>query len=267
MSSVASAPAALRLGAAPLGRNSRSANNRGVANTFVVRPRRAAPVALKSRVDVRGSRRMTRAVAEGADIGGDVEGDADLSIVVDGDSDAQFTIVSIKATNRPGILQLMKTTLEDLGLSVEKTEVDMEGDLTADTFYVTGDNGAKVDDVYDLANIKQVIKVVLNAHYLKSNQGARPKDTTSFLETNPRQKDLLYSLMDSYAKNDVLSVQKSIVDHVEYTLARSRYRFDDFEAYQVRAARSPATFVPFLWSAKQLLLFFPIRSPRRETKD
>ena len=267
MSSVASAPAALRLGAAPLGRNSRSANNRGGANTFVVRPRRAAPVALKSRVDVRGSRRMTRAVAEGADIGGDVEGDADLSIVVDGDSDAQFTIVSIKATNRPGILQLMKTTLEDLGLSVEKTEVDMEGDLTADTFYVTGDNGAKVDDIYDLANIKQVIKVVINAHYLKSNQGARPKDTTSFLETNPRQKDLLYSLMDSYAKNDVLSVQKSIVDHVEYTLARSRYRFDDFEAYQVRAARSPATFVPFLWSAKQLLLFFPIRSPRRETKD
>ena len=266
MSSVASAPAALRLGAAPLGRNSRS-GNRGGANTFVVRPRRAAPVALKSRVDVRGSRRMTRAVAEGADIGGDVEGDADLSIVVDGDSDAQFTIVSIKATNRPGILQLMKTTLEDLGLSVEKTEVDMEGDLTADTFYVTGDNGAKVDDVYDLANIKQVIKVVLNAHYLKSNQGARPKDTTSFLETNPRQKDLLYSLMDSYAKNDVLSVQKSIVDHVEYTLARSRYRFDDFEAYQVRAARSHATFVPFLWSAKQLLLFFPIRSPRRETKD
>ena len=256
MSSVASAPAALRLGAAPLGRNSRSANNRGGANTFVVKPRRAAPVALKSRVDVRGSRRMTRAVAEGADIGGDVEGDADLSIVVDGDSDAQFTIVSIKATNRPGILQLMKTTLEDLGLSVEKTEVDMEGDLTADTFYVTGDNGAKVDDVYDLANIKQVIKVVLNAHYLKSNQGARPKDTTSFLETNPRQKDLLYSLMDSYAKNDVLSVQKSIVDHVEYTLARSRYRFDDFEAYQVRAARSHATFVPFFWSAKLVKRFF-----------
>ena len=262
MSSVASAPAALRLGAAPLGRNSRSENSRGGANTFVVRPRRAAPVALNG-VDVRGSRRMTRAVAEGADIGGDVEGDADLSIVVDGDSDAQFTIVSIKATNRPGILQLMKTTLEDLGLSVEKTEVDMEGDLTADTFYVTGDNGAKVDDVYDLANIKQVIKVVLNAHYLKSNQGARPKDTTSFLETNPRQKDLLYSLMDSYAKNDVLSVQKSIVDHVEYTLARSRYRFDDFEAYQVRAARSHATFVPFLWSAKLVRkLFFPIRSPR-----
>mmetsp|Transcript_4442 Transcript_4442/g.18213 ORF Transcript_4442/g.18213 Transcript_4442/m.18213 type:complete len:1025 (-) Transcript_4442:222-3296(-) len=233
MSSVASAPAAV--GRAPLANFSRSARRS-------VGPRRAAVPPASGAVSPsgfspRGSRHrrpgmmIVQALAEGADIS-DVEGDADLSIVVDGDSDAQFTIVSIKATNRPGILQLMKTTLEDLGLNVEKTEVDMEGDLTADTFYVTGDNGAKVDDVYDLANIQQVIKVVLNAHYLKSNQGARPKDSTSFLETNPRQKDLLYSLMDSYAKNDVLSVQKSVVDHVEYTLARSRYRFDDFEAYQ-----------------------------------
>jgi hypothetical protein len=37
-----------------------------------------------------------------------------------------------------------------------------------------------------------------------------------------------------YISNDVLSVQKSVVNHVEYTLGRSRYRFDDFEAYQVR---------------------------------
>ena len=208
---------------------------------------------------------IVQALAEGADIS-DVEGDADLSIVVDGDSDAQFTIVSIKATNRPGILQLMKTTLEDLGLNVEKTEVDMEGDLTADTFYVTGDNGAKVDDVYDLANIKQVIKVVLNAHYLKSNQGARPKDSTSFLETNPRQKDLLYSLMDSYAKNDVLSVQKSIVDHVEYTLARSRYRFDDFEAYQVRTEPPPPA-IPRKTFPTRLGFFwipFPNAEPSRD---
>ena len=65
--------------------------------------------------------------------------------------------------------------------------MDMEGDLTADTFYVTGDNGAKVDDVYDLANIKQVIKVVLNAHYLKSNQGARPTPPPSSRPTPGRR--------------------------------------------------------------------------------
>jgi starch phosphorylase len=30
----------------------------------------------------------------------------------------------------------------------------------------------------------------------------------------------------------VLSIQESIINHVEYTMARSRYRFDDFECYQ-----------------------------------
>jgi hypothetical protein len=39
----------------------------------------------------------------------------------------------------------------------------------------------------------------------------------------------------SYIKNDVLSVQESIVQHVEYSIGRTRYRFDDFEAYQARA--------------------------------
>lgn len=37
---------------------------------------------------------------------------------------------------------------------------------------------------------------------------------------------------DTYMKNDVLSIQEGIVNHVEYTMARSRYKFDDFEAYQ-----------------------------------
>ena len=137
----------------------------------------------------------------------------------------------------------MKSTLEDLGLNVEKTEVDMEGDLTSDTFYVTGDDGARVDDPYDLANIEKVVAVVLNAHFLKSSGVSRPadKDPSHNLPdgSKPKQKDLLYSLMDNYIKNDVLSVQNSIVNHVEYTLARSRYRFDDFEAYQVRR-RNPS---------------------------
>ena len=128
-------------------------------------------------------------------------------------------------------MQLLKSTLEDLGLSVERTEVDMEKDLTSDVFYVTGDDGARVDDPYDLANIEQVLVVVLNAHYRKSSGAPRPPDGDVRRSTSgpdgmkPRQKDLLYSLMDNYIKNDVLSVQSSIVNHVEYTLGRSRYRF------------------------------------------
>ena len=168
----------------------------------------------------------------------DLNGDENLSVSVDGATDPAFTVISIRATNRPGILQLLKSTLEDLGLNVERTEVDMEKDLTSDVFYVTGDDGARVDDPYDLANIEQVLVVVLNAHYAKSSGAPRPPDGDPRRSTSgpdgmkPRQKDLLYSLMDNYIKNDVLSVQSSIVNHVEYTLGRSRYRFDDFEAYQ-----------------------------------
>jgi hypothetical protein len=47
-----------------------------------------------------------------------------------------------------------------------------------------------------------------------------------------RRAQLLYEIMGDHMKNDVPSLQESIINHVEYTLARSRYRFDDFEAYQ-----------------------------------
>lgn len=42
-------------------------------------------------------------------------------------------------------------------------------------------------------------------------------------------------LADTYNHNDVQSIEESIVKHVEYTLARSRYKFDDLEAYQATA--------------------------------
>lgn len=43
----------------------------------------------------------------------------------------------------------------------------------------------------------------------------------------------LFRLMDGFRKNDPVSLQKDILDHVEFTVARSRFNFDDFEAYQV----------------------------------
>ncbi|XP_020272772.1 glycogen phosphorylase 1-like isoform X2 [Asparagus officinalis] len=42
----------------------------------------------------------------------------------------------------------------------------------------------------------------------------------------------MLELMDGFLKNDPVSLQKDILDHVEYTVARSRFSFDDFEAYQ-----------------------------------
>lgn len=64
--------------------------------------------------------------------------------------------------------------------------------------------------------------------------GARPDPSGTIVDPN-RKQAVLDSLMDRYLRNDVLSIQQSIVNHVEYTIARSRYKFDDEEAYMATA--------------------------------
>eukprot|EP00190_Bangiopsis_sp_CCMP1999_P005735 CAMPEP_0198725658 /NCGR_PEP_ID=MMETSP1475-20131203/2918_1 /TAXON_ID= ORGANISM="Unidentified sp., Strain CCMP1999" /NCGR_SAMPLE_ID=MMETSP1475 /ASSEMBLY_ACC=CAM_ASM_001111 /LENGTH=873 /DNA_ID=CAMNT_0044487465 /DNA_START=98 /DNA_END=2719 /DNA_ORIENTATION=- len=46
---------------------------------------------------------------------------------------------------------------------------------------------------------------------------------------------MLYNLMTQYLARDVPSIQRQIVNHVEYTLARTRYNFDYLHAYQATA--------------------------------
>lgn len=50
-----------------------------------------------------------------------------------------------------------------------------------------------------------------------------------------RQSTKRWDLMKSYLGNDKESIQKHIVNHVEYTLARTRFDFDNFGAYQAAA--------------------------------
>jgi starch phosphorylase len=123
----------------------------------------------------------------------------------------------------------------------------------ADKFYISGSDGGKLTDADDIANVEKCLRTcvapfccasplrpltrytcsMIDAHYaMKAAStdviGRRPTAAS----TNVAQPGLIYSLMDSYIKNDVLSVQESIIQHVEYSIGRTRYRFDDFEAYQ-----------------------------------
>ena len=45
----------------------------------------------------------------------------------------------------------------------------------------------------------------------------------------------MWNLMKSYMRTDKEAIQRQIVNHVEYTLARTRFDFDDFGAYQAAA--------------------------------
>lgn len=49
--------------------------------------------------------------------------------------------------------------------------------------------------------------------------------------------------MSSYIGGDKRSIQRSLVNHVEYTLGLTRFNFDDFGAYQAAA-----------WSVKDRLI-------------
>eukprot|EP00271_Cylindrocystis_brebissonii_P014161 TRINITY_DN35420_c0_g1_i1.p1 TRINITY_DN35420_c0_g1~~TRINITY_DN35420_c0_g1_i1.p1 ORF type:complete len:1046 (+),score=242.32 TRINITY_DN35420_c0_g1_i1:158-3295(+) len=170
-------------------------------------------------------------------------------VTVDNSTSEQYTILTVVAGNRPGLLQLITLTFRDLGLDVAKAVVDLDDQGRAnDQFYITDVKGRKVEDEKDIQNVKKCIMSVLSKDNDKATSGKsgrqlqqlskpstfhykKPKLDDMNLEGR-RRTELLYGLMDVYIKNDVLSIQKSILDHVEYTVARSRYKFDDFEAYQ-----------------------------------
>ena len=70
----------------------------------------------------------------------------------------------------------------------------------------------------------------------ESRSRLKPKsDATGTIVDNRRDQEIIFKLMDAYIKNDKLSIQRSIVNHVEYTLARSRANFSDNEAYLATA--------------------------------
>ena len=51
------------------------------------------------------------------------------------------------------------------------------------------------------------------------------------------KQEKLWALMASYLASDVQSIQRSVANHVEYTLAGSRFNFDRFRAYVATAHR------------------------------
>lgn len=129
----------------------------------------------------------------------------------------------------PGLLNSISTVLKDLALDVGKAAVgskDGDDSLFRDRFFVQKSKGGKVTDSQQINEIVTALEIVLKAK-ANSSLVSRPKFESKMGDTNRLQ-----TMMDTYLKNDVLSIQSDIINHVEYTMARSRYKFDDFEAYQ-----------------------------------
>lgn len=123
----------------------------------------------------------------------------------------------------------------DLNLQVQKAEVNTVGNkLVADTFYVVTASGKQLNDA-EIKVAKQRLLSLPTAVFRDAairpvgvELGGADKDEAGRLE-------LVHRLKDLYIRNDVLAVQESIINHVEYTIGRSRYKFESFEAYHVSA--------------------------------
>ncbi|CAI7809662.1 unnamed protein product, partial [Closterium sp. NIES-54] len=79
-------------------------------------------------------------------------------VSVDNETSENYTIITVSAPNRPGLLQLLTLTFRDLGLDVGKAVVDLDDDgNVADAFYVTAVDGKKITQKRDLQNIRKCV--------------------------------------------------------------------------------------------------------------
>ncbi|RDX93826.1 Glycogen phosphorylase 1, partial [Mucuna pruriens] len=167
------------------------------------------------------------------------------TIAVDNSDAGDSTAFVVRARNRIGLLQVITRVFKVLGLSIDRATVEFEGDFFVKKFYVTDSHGNKIEDEESLERIKRALAEAVvggggdgtvSVAKTAANRGVvvrRPGFVEGVGERRAKA-ERMFSLMDGFLKNDPLSLQRDILNHVEYTVARSRFSFDDFEAYQVR---------------------------------
>lgn len=116
-----------------------------------------------------------------------------------------------------------------------RADIGGRGGTFKDTFWVTTTEGAKVAD-RDLPAVQSAIEVSV-ATAAKPATAIRPK--LNVPGASEDRQELLHTLMDTYVKNDVLSIQQSIVNREcrPPSLGRVVPLFCKVEGGRVRAGR------------------------------
>ncbi|KAI5657166.1 hypothetical protein M9H77_25959 [Catharanthus roseus] len=164
-------------------------------------------------------------------------------ITVQNEDDSDSTLFIIKARNKIGLLQVITRVFKVLGLVIQRAMVEFEGEYFVKSFYVTDSEGKKIEDNKDIQRIKSALAEAIGGGdgddgsgvpVVASGRGVVVRKAGLGMEFGDRKAkaEKMFGLMDEFLKNDPVSLQKDILDHVEYTVARSRFSFDDFEAYQ-----------------------------------
>jgi len=75
-------------------------------------------------------------------------------------------------------------------------------------------------------------RFLLEENQAKGKEQAHYRPEFGIGAQGTEKNEKIWELMSSYIGSDKKSIQRSIVNHVEYTLARTRFNFDNFGAYQ-----------------------------------
>ncbi|MQL68921.1 hypothetical protein Taro_001222, partial [Colocasia esculenta] len=171
------------------------------------------------------------------------------SVSVNNEQSPDFTAFEIRARNRIGLLQVITRVFKVLALRIEKATVEFEGDFFVKRFFVVDSHSRKIEDAESLERIRRALLDAIGAEHIERADGGVPLAVRAASSRGPvvrrgglvaegaalegrAKAETMFALMDGFLKNDPLSLQKDILHHVEYTVARSRFNFDDFEAYQ-----------------------------------
>eukprot|EP00252_Welwitschia_mirabilis_P023783 TRINITY_DN6829_c0_g1_i7.p1 TRINITY_DN6829_c0_g1~~TRINITY_DN6829_c0_g1_i7.p1 ORF type:complete len:995 (-),score=183.04 TRINITY_DN6829_c0_g1_i7:250-3234(-) len=195
-----------------------------------------------------GGRGVMKREEEGKEQG-EGEGSAGFTVTMENGSSEEETQIVIRSENRKSSLQTVARVLKAMGVQISKADLNLQKGSLVERIFITDSKGAKIQDPDALENIATALLQALNepvrSPELPPNASGgrislRPLSTDFQLQDSDQAQgrgraEMLFKLMDQYKKNDVFSIQKDILDHVEYTVASSRYSFGDFEAYQATA--------------------------------
>lgn len=166
-------------------------------------------------------------------------GEGAPAVAVENSDSDESTLFVIRARNRIGLLQVVARVFGVLGLRIDRASVEFEGDFFVKKFFVTDSRGKKIDDAESLERIRSALIEAIDGDGDVSVGPAtrgvvvRRLGLGTGSEERRAKAERMFEMMDRFLKNDPISLQKDILNHVEYTVARSRFNFDDFEAYQV----------------------------------
>lgn len=129
--------------------------------------------------------------------------------------------IHLQGPSQAGLLCSLTSAFISLGLDVNKADITEKDGAVDNMFQVAKEDGTTVSDE-DVAVIRQTLESLLASASSSSATRSRPKlRVRGAAEGN--KGELLHELMDTYSTDSVLSIQRAIINHVEYTLARSRY--------------------------------------------